>query len=474
MRLSAIFFTFGLLCLALAAAMLIPMLTAIGERNYEIALSFAGTAVLAAFIGGGFALSLSGATRASGVREAVALMVLAWALLPVFAMLPAYAAGWPNDILSAYFEAVSALTTTGASQYQADTGMPPSLVLWRSVLHWMGGFGGIVVAVAVLTGVAPTALPVQTITIPHLERGALLARLAPVARVIAPIYGILTLIIFAFLTVGGTAPFDALCLTLSAIATGGVSAQGSAISIYGSPWLEVVVAIALLLGAMSFTTHRSAFPNKIKPYLRDIEAVWLIGFVIVGVLLVWWFQTKTESWPAAFTVLSLITTAGYHDESAMGQLPASFVLTLVLIGGSIVSTAGGIKMMRIILLLKQSGRELHRIARPHGIARNTVYGRQVNPVLLEPVWIYFVGLATAITLLTVVLALYLPSFEWAAGAAIAALSNTGPALHIAFPDAPGYGQMADPALIALCAGMILGRVEILALPILLTGSFWRF
>lgn len=474
MRLSAIFFTFGLLCLALAGAMLFPMVTALGEGNTSLAVSFAATAVLAAFIGGGFALSLSGATRTSGVREAIALMVLAWAVLPVFAMLPAYAAGWPADMMSAYFEAVSALTTTGASQYQADTGMPPSLILWRSILHWMGGFGGLVAAVAVLTGVAPTALPVQTITIPHLERDALLARLAPVARVLAPIYGVLSLLILIALIVGGTAPFDALCLTLSAVATGGVSAQGASLSVYHSGWLEVVVTVALLLGAVSFTSHRLAWPTRPKMYLRDIEAMWLAGFIIVGILLVWLFQSEAEAWPEAFTVISLITTSGFHHAGAIGQLPASFVLTLVLLGGSIVSTTGGIKMMRVILLLKQSNRELHRISRPHGIARNTVYGRQVNPVLLEPVWIYFVALATAVTLLTVVLAMYMPSFEWAAGAAISALSNTGPALHIAFPDAPGYGDLSSPALVALCVGMILGRVEILALPILLTGSFWRF
>ncbi len=474
MRLSAIFFTFGLLCLMLAVAMVIPMLTALGEGNNAIALSFAGTAVLAAFIGGGFALSLSGAQRTSGVREAVALMVLAWAGLPLFAMLPAYVAGWPGDLMSAYFEAVSALTTTGASQYQADSGLPPSLILWRSILHWMGGFGGLVIAVAVLTGVAPTALPVQTISIPHLEREALLARLVPVAQILAPIYLILTIVVVAALTIGGTAPFDALCLTLSAVATGGVSAQGATLSNYGSGWLELVVLVTLMIGAISFATHRLALPLRPHFYLRDIEAVWLMGLITVAIVLVWLFAGNAETWPAAFTVVALVTTSGFHHANAIGELPPALVLTLVLIGGSIVSTAGGIKIMRIILLLKQSAREVRRIARPHGIARDTVYGRQVNPQLLEPVWIYFIALATAVTFLTVMLTLSLPNFEWAAGAAIAAISNTGPALHVAFPEAPGYGAFSDSALAALCAGMILGRIEILALPILLTGSFWRF
>lgn len=474
MRLSAIFFSFGLLCLALAVAMLLPMLVALGEGHPGIATGFLSSAVFTAFVGGGFALTLSSPRRTSGVREAVGLMILAWTVLPVFAMLPAWAAGWPRDLVQAYFEAVSALTTTGATQYQADSGLPVSLLLWRSLLHWLGGFGGLVAAVAVLTGVAPMALPVQTIIVPHLGREALMARLVPVAKALAPVYGLITLVVLALLLAGGTPAFDALLLTLSAVATGGVSAQGSVLSNYGSIWLELVVIFAVVLGAMSFATHRAAWPYKPRMYLKDIEARWMLGLIIGVILIAWAYSGPPNMWPAVVTTIGLVTTSGYSHLGHGLEIPPALVCVMVLIGGSIISTAGGIKLMRIILLAKQSRRELHRLARPHGISRDTVYGRQIKPDLLEPVWIYFIALAIAVTFLSISLSLYLPSFEWAAGAAIAAISNTGPALYVAFPDAPNYRDFPDAALIMLSAGMILGRIEILALPVLLTGSFWRF
>ena len=147
MRLSAVFFTLGLFLLILAGAMVIPALAAFAEGERALAVNFLGTALSASFAGGGLVLALSGPRRRSGVREAVMLLILAWAVLPAFAMLPAYASGWPGTLMQAYFEAVSALTTTGASQYQQASGAPNAILLWRSLLHWIGGFGGVLLLV---------------------------------------------------------------------------------------------------------------------------------------------------------------------------------------------------------------------------------------------------------------------------------------------------------------------------------------
>ncbi len=474
MRLSAVFFTLGLFLLVLGGTMLIPAFAAFVEGERVLGFAFLGTILSISFVGGGLVLALRGPSRRSGVREAVMLLVLAWAVLPAFAMLPAYAAGWPGDLMSAYFEAVSALTTTGASQYQEASGAPAAILLWRSLLHWIGGFGGLLAAAAVLTGVMPTALPVQTVIVPQLEREALLARLLPMGRVLGPAYVLLTLGIIVFLMLSGLDAFDALCLGLSAIATGGTSAQGAEISLYGLAPVELVVVIAMMIGAISFATHTTALRGKINAYAKDPEAVWLMGVVGAAVLALWAFESTMDAWPAAFQTLSLVTTSGYIHEGAIGGLPPALIFTLVLLGGSIVSTAGGIKMMRLILLWRQSRRELSRLARPHSISHARIHGRPVTAAMLEPVWVYFIALVTAIMFLALILSLSLPSFEMAAGAAVAMLSNTGPAFHLAFPEAQGYGEFSPLALAAMSVGMILGRIEILALPILLTGSFWRF
>ena len=474
MRFAAVFFTLGLFLLVLAVLALVPALVAFVQGDTALGAEFVGTALFAAFVGGGFVIALSGPRRRSGVREAVLLLLLAWSVLPGFAMIPAYLAGWPGGLAEAYFEAVSALTTTGATQFQQDSGVPSAILLWRSLLHWIGGLGGILAAAAVLTGVTPTALPVQGVIVPHLEREAMVARLLPIGLVLAPAYGILTLIIVVLLLVSGLAPFDAICLGLSAIATGGTSAQGPVVSLFGSTPVEMVVMLAMLAGAISFATHTTAVRGNFRAYLRDPELVALIGIVLGAVIL---FQLVTRSgavWPHFFQILSLVTTSGYVHEGAVGGLPPALIFTLVLIGGSIISSAGGIKMMRLVLLWRQSRRELHQLAHPNSVSRTKVQGRVVSVSMVEPVWIYFVALATAITFLALFLSLSMPSFEIAAGAAVAMLANTGPSLHLAFPDAPGYGEFGGAAMMAMSFGMILGRIEVLALPILLTGSFWRF
>ncbi len=474
MRFAAVFFTLGIFLLVLSGLALVPAVMAFVQGAVGLAGEFLGMALFAGFVGGALVIALSGPRRRSGIREAVLLLLLAWMILPAFAMIPAYLAGWPGNLAGAYFEAVSALTTTGATQYQADSGAPAAILLWRSLLHWIGGLGGLLAAAAVLTGVTPTALPVQGVIVPHLEREALVARLLPIGIVLAPAYGVLTLVVVVLLLASGLAPFDAACLGLSAIATGGTSAEGPIVSLYGLAPVELVIVLAMSAGAISFASHTAALRGNFRAYARDPELIALFAVVFAAGLAAWALGRPTGAWPHTFQILSLATTSGYVHEGAVGSLPPALVFTLVLLGGSIISTAGGIKMMRLVLLWRQSRRELRHLAHPSSVARERVQGRALTATMVEPVWIYFVALTTAITFLALFLSLSLPSFEMAAGAAVAMLANTGPSLHLAFPGAPGFGEFSGAALIAMSFGMILGRIEVLALPILLTGSFWRF
>jgi len=473
MRFAAVFFTLGLFLLVLGALATFPALMALVQGELALGAEFLGTALLSAFVGGGLVIALGGPRRRSGVREAVLLLLLAWTVLPAFAAIPAYLSGWPGDLAEAYFEAVSALTTTGATQYQEASGAPQAILLWRSLLHWIGGLGGLLAAAAVLTGVTPTALPVQGVIVPHLERDALVARLMPIGIVLAPAYLLLTLLIVILLLITGLSPFDAICLGFSAIATGGTSAGGPDISLFGFAPVEVVVLLAVTLGAISFATHTSALRGNVKAYVRDPEVIALF-VVALGALVLLWLLGQAANWPDAFQIISLVTTSGYVHEGAIGALPPALIFTLILLGGSIISTAGGIKMMRLVILWRQSRKELQHLAHPNSVSRAQVQGRNLTADMVEPVWIYFIALTTAITGLALFLSLSMANFEWAAGASVAMLANTGPSLHLAFPDAPGYGEFGAGALIAMSFGMILGRIEILALPILLTGSFWRY
>ena len=476
----ATFYSLGVMILTLSGGVLLPLLIAsgIGETSYVI--GFLSTLVLTAFFGGGLILGLRDMPTRSGMREAVFLIVLAWIVVPVFAAIPFAMGGATTSFTQAYFESVSALTTTGATLFANPEDQAFSILLWRSVLQWIGGFGAILMGVGIFSAISFSGLPIRRPPVKVQEAQHLLDRLRPVAEYLLSTYIYLTLACFLLIWVSGVSPFHALCLALSTISTGGFMSKNGSLSDYNAPGAEIFIVLFMIIGALNFVLHHDGLQGNLKVYRNEPEMRALLYLALFFGLVLFALtlgdvNISRHLFSSLFNAVSLLTTTGYAigEGEPMTGVPLPFILAAVLIGGSAMSTAGGLKMIRLILLFRHITAELNRLAHPHSMSRLRYGNRSVSPKVLPNLWVYFICLTVLVGLVTIGLSLYGHDFPVAISAAVSALSNTGPALHYAVDGNVSYSDFAPPAQWIMIAAMVIGRIEILVVLPIFSPSYWQ-
>lgn len=473
MATGSVFHGLGWLIVYLAGAMLVPLGLTGGPPRPGVLLAFVFSAVVTAFVGGGLVSSLKGRRSRTGPREAMLLAAVSFVVVPVFAALPLYTSLEQVSFLEAWFEAVSGLTTTGASVLD-PAALSPRILLWRSMLEWLGGLGTVAGAAAVLSGLGQAPLPLQPIPHPAVQGEPSLSHLYQALRLVAPIYcGLTALLLLAILLAG--MPFGTgLCLTLSTISTGGFGIPGG---LPESPAVLAAVSVGLAAGMFNPLLHWYGVRGRLGTYVHDPEsrllAALIITFAAVLAVAAAWFG-GWSSLQAIFNAISLIATSGVlvAPEGAL-ELPLPLLLVPVMIGGSALSTAGGMKVVRIGVMLKQAEHELVRLAFPHGVIPSRFGDRTVTVGLAMAVWASFIGFGGMLLLVTLAVAASGYDFGVALAAAIASVSNAGPALFVAEGAPLGYAVFPDPLKMLLGAAMIGGRLEVLLLLCLLNPAYWR-
>ena len=374
MSLAAVFWIFGWIASAFAAAMALPALLALGFGESALALRFLAAAAVTAFAGGTLIAVARGAANRDRRREGFVLALLIWVALPAFGALPFAFAGVTAGVTDAYFEAMSGLTTTGATIFENPESLARGILFWRGLMQWFGGLATIVLAIVVL---APTGLgggQFHGAPLPRGEHDNLPSQIFHAVRSVWWIYGALTILCGVLLWVTGVPAFDALCLALSTVSTGGFATTGGSIAAFDNPAAEAVLVVFMLAAAASFSAHFMMAHGRTKAYLENPEArslallCALAALVFVLVLAIESDASVGDSVRVGvFSAVSLATTTGFYNTEIMAWPAALPVLAiaLVLIGGSSGSTAGGLKLMRLEILLKGAGRELRRLAHPH-------------------------------------------------------------------------------------------------------------
>ncbi len=475
-----VLYLFGLILTVLAVLMLFPILAAgaYGETTQATAFTAASSATI--FVGVGLVLGLRGAKRRAGMRSAVLLIILAWCLTPLFAAIPFYTTGSASTFTDAIFESVSGLTTTGATILSSIDDQPRSILLWRSLLQWVGGFGTLLTTVGVFSVLTFGSLPVFTPTIRVGDSLSVLERLRPILRLLLPTYAILTLLCVIALWLTGVPNFDALLLALSTISTGGFSPSDGTLGQLIPPSTQLFIAIFMIIGAMNFALHAEGFRLRFRHYGEEPEVGYLLLLIaIVGLMLVV-LSAPTDDYvnqfgSSLFNATSFLTTTGYSlgGRESLSAVPPVFILAICVLGGSAMSTAGGVKIVRFILLFRHSLAELKRLAHPHGVMRIHYARRAVARPLLSGLWIYFVALTALIGFVAIIVSLGGYDFQTSLSAAAAMTSNAGPVFD--YTQSGGFSIAGLPAFIkwSLSAAMICGRVEILALLPLFNRSYWQ-
>ncbi|MGR3541088.1 MAG: TrkH family potassium uptake protein [Hasllibacter sp.] len=470
-------YVIGLLVAALGASMLLPMAADLAEGNGEWGV-FLSSAVITTLSGALIALACSNAvTRKLSLQQTFLLTTGVWMALPVFAAIP-FVLGAPQaSFTDAFFEAMSGLTTTGSTVLTGLAGMPDGILLWRGLLQWFGGIGIIVVAMALLPELKVGGM--QIFRAEAFDTDKVLPRAAQIAGRIAGIYigltGVCALTYLGF----GMSGLDALVHAMTTIATGGFANYDSSFGVFG-PGVEWSATGFMLLAALPFVRYVQFLDGDPGPIWRDpqIRAFLVIAATVIGFLTLARWALAGGDAPlreTAFNVTSILTGTGYASENYMtwGALPVATFFFIGLIGGCAGSTSCSIKVFRYQLLFASIKAQIRRIHQPHGIFEPRYDGRPVGDDVLSSVMSFFVLFIGTLGIATIVLASTGLDFLTSVSGAAAALANIGPGLGDVIGPAGNFAPLSDAAKWVLSATMLIGRLEVLAVYVLVLPAFWR-
>jgi trk system potassium uptake protein TrkH len=415
-----------------------------------------------------------------GKREGYIIVSLTWVIVSLFGTLPFLISGAIPGFTDAFFETMSGFTTTGASILTDIESFPKGLLFWRSMTHWVGGMGIIVLTIAILPMLGIGGMQLYAAEMPGPTKDKLHPRITQTAKRLWGIYLILTIAETILLVSGGMNLFDALCHTFGTLATGGFSTQNNSITGY-SPFIQYVIIVFMILAGTSFTLHYFALHGQLKKIWRNEEFRCFIYLIFFSGLIITLSLTILSVEPiekairdSLFQVVSIITTTGYITANYMlwpGVL-WFIIFMLMFVGGMAGSTGGGIKVVRQLLLFKNSTLELKRLIHPHAIIPVRLSGKAVSGDIIYKIMAFFLIYMIIFVFGTLFMSILGLDFESAIGSTVATLGNIGPGIGMVGPD----GNYAEIPIIGkwfLSFLMLLGRLELFTILILFSKAFWK-
>ncbi|MCG6861963.1 MAG: TrkH family potassium uptake protein [Chromatiaceae bacterium] len=470
----------GLFAMMFGLTLTAPILISLWYREAE-SVSFlvpmAGSLVL------GLALWLIGRLRPAmlGVRDGFLIVALFWFLLSLLGAWPLVLSAGLSPI-SALFESASGITTTGATVITGLDDLPRSILFYRQQLQWLGGMGLIVLGVAVLPMLGIGGMQLYRAEAPGpLKEEKLTPRLMQTARALWGIYLALTLACALGYWLAGMDAFDAIAHSLATVSTGGFSTHDASIGYFQSPAVEAVAIVFMLLAAINFGVHFAVLHRRDPFYwFRDVESRAFLLFVLTVVVfvgLILRMQGGYEHWhpslrDATFEVVSVVTSTGFGtvDFSHWPEILPVLLILISFVGGCGGSTAGGMKVMRVLLMLHQGALEVHRLIHPRAYHPLRLGGRVIDGRLMEGVWGFFAVYVAAFTLLDMLM-IQAGLDKVSAFAAVATcMNNLGPGLgQVAY----NFQTVSDYGKLVGVLAMLLGRLEVFTILVLISPYFWR-
>lgn len=421
------------------------------------------------------------APKEMGKRDGYIIVALTWIICSFFGLLPFYLSGHIPTVTDAFFETMSGFTTTGSSILNDIEALPYSLLFWRSIIQWIGGMGIIVLTLAILPALGVGGASLFTAEVPGPTPDRLRPKITETAKRLWYIYLALTLTETILLKVGGMGWFDALCHSFTTMATGGYSTKQASVGHWDSPFIQYVIIGFMFLAGMNFTMSYFLAHFNFKKVWGNEEFRWYtyITFGFIALLTIGLGASQTigfeESFRvAAFQVTSIMTTTGFATADYLTWIPllSSLLIVLFFIGGSAGSTGGGIKVQRILILLKDSVFELRRLIHPRAVIPTRCNGVALSQDVVNNVLTFTLIYIIIIVISLPVMAGVGMDFESAFGAIITSIGNVGPGLGSVGP-AENFSHIPDFGKWYLSFLMLLGRLEIFTVLIVLTPTFWK-
>lgn len=464
---------------AAGAAMLIP--AAYSLLVSDGAAAALGLPAVAAIVAGAALFFLTRSPDAYIARQDVFLIVVAgWVVVAAVGSVPYVIVGVAGPV-DAFFNAMAGFTTTGASTFSPE-GVPPSILLWRSLTQWAGGIGIVVVFVAVgpLLGFGAAQLLSAEVANPVPER--MTPRIRDTAKVLAYVYGGLTLGGIVALTAAGMSPFDAVNHALTTVSTGGYSTHSESIASFDSWALELAIVVGMVLSGANFALYFRITQGRLGRTLKDPELLTYLGIILAGTTLMtvslYAFDYR-DSLLAAFRAAlfqstSLLTGTAFEtaDWDTWSPLAQALLMLFMAIGGMAGSTTGGIKVIRLLLLVRHAGQQMFHMLHPQSVTPLRLGHRIVSERLRQTLLGFFFVYMGTLVLGTLLIALHQVPIGEAFGSVFACLNLTGTSLgQVGNPDF--YAELPATAKGILTVFMLLGRLELFTVLVILTPAFWR-
>ena len=480
MQIKSVIRILGLLLMLFSLAIIPPIIVSlIFQDNETWSFFYAGILIFVS----GLLLWLPAAQARTDLklRDGFIIVVLFWFVLSSFASLPMILSdSLEISITNAIFESVSGLTTTGATILNGIDALPESILFYRQYLQWLGGLGIIVLAVAVLPMLGVGGMQLYKAEVAGPIKNKITPRITETAKWLWIVYLTMTILCGLGYYFAGMTIFDSICHSFSTIAIGGFSTHDASFGFYDNQWIELVAIIFMLAAGLNFSLHYLAFKNKsIQAYKDDNESFSFIFITIfISILTILYVYHLTSEMNTreiirnTFYAVSISTTTGFTNSNYfnyVGFLPILLIL-FSFVGGCAGSTAGGMKVIRVILLLKQGYRELIRLIHPNSKIKVKVGNSAINERTLETIWGFFA--IYVFVFFTVMLLLMLSGLDFLTSfsAVAATINNLGPGQGEVISN---YSNLTDVNKWILSFSMIVGRLEIFTLLVIFTPDFWR-
>jgi trk system potassium uptake protein TrkH len=414
-------------------------------------------------------------------REGYIVVSLGWIVMSVFGAIPFVIHGSIPSYTDAFFETMSGFTTTGASILNDIESLPQGLLLWRSLTQWMGGMGIIVLSLAILPILGIGGMQLFVAEVPGPTKDKIHPRIRETAKRLWVIYFLFTVLEIFLLYVGGMNLFDSINHSFTTMATGGFSTKQASIAYYDSPFIHYVIIVFMFLAGTNFTLHYHVLHARFKTLSKNEEFMFYLKVVLsIAVIIAVMLFIKGYSDPEAsfrdslFQVVSMITTTGYvtADYEAWGSFFQIIFFLLLFVGGCAGSTGGGVKIVRHLLLLKNSFSELRRLIHPRAIIPVRYNNNSVPNEIISNILAFFLFYIFIFVVGTIIMSLIGLDFLSAMGSVATSIGNVGPAIGSVGPSY-NFAHIPDVGKWVLSFLMLMGRLELFTVLLIFSPSFWK-
>lgn len=472
-----VFYMIGQMIKLEAALLLLPFAVSLCYRE-DCAKAFLITIGIATFFGFAITILSRPANRIIFAKEGFVIVAIAWIMLSAIGALPFVISGEIQSYADAFFETVSGFTTTGASILIDVEKMSHGNLFWRSFTHWIGGMGVLVFIMAIIPTVSDRSIHILRAEMPGPIVGKLVPRIRQTAKILYLIYIAMTLLEIIFLLCGGMSLFDSTVHAFGTAGTGGFGIKTDSIAGY-SPYLQWVITIFMLLFGVNFNLYYLVLIRRFSSFFKSGElwcyiCICIAAMTAIAINIYPVYQSIADCIRlSSFQVASIITTTGYvtADFSAWPEFSKGILLTLMFIGGCAGSTAGGLKVSRIVLLFKMIRREILHMTHPRSVSSIQFEGKKIDAPILKSVSTYFALYMVGFFVIFLILCLEPFDFETNFTAVTACYNNVGPGMGHVGPTG-NYAGYSAVSKIVLSLAMLLGRLEIFPMLVAFAPSTW--